>query len=66
MDNMNAENMELEGEINGLKQLLKQTDYMALKFIEGKITESEFEEIKKTRQGYRDKINELEAKLNKK
>lgn len=48
-----------------LKQKLNETDYQAIKFAEGLITESEYAEIKAKRQAWRDEINELEGKLNK-
>lgn len=53
--------IEIQGEINGLKQLLAQSDYKALKYAEGEITESEYAEIREYRQSLRDKINQFEA-----
>lgn len=53
-----------EGEIAVLKQSLAETDYQAIKFAEGLITESEYAEIKAKRQAWRDEINELEKKIN--
>ncbi len=54
---------EIQGEINGLKLLLLQTDYKDMKLVEalaqGKDT-SEFTEIMVKRQAWRDRINELE------
>jgi hypothetical protein len=49
-----------EYEIQELKKLLASTDYKAIKFAEGSLTESEFAPIRKLRQEWRDKINELE------
>lgn len=60
---MNEKRMEIESEITGLKQILASTDYKALKYAEGQITEKNYEETKQERQSLRDKINELEAEL---
>ena len=48
-------------EINYLKVLLSQTDYLAIKYSEGWLTEEEYAKTKQLRQSYRDKINDLEA-----
>ena len=61
---MNERKMALESEIAGLKQILTSTDYKALKFAEGQISEKDYEETKQQRQLLRDKINELEAEMN--
>lgn len=53
----------IESEIAGLKQLLTGTDYKALKFAEGEISEKDYAETKQQRQSLRDKINELESEL---
>ena len=50
-------------EIQQLKKALSDTDYKAIKFAEGQISESEYSAIRELRQGYRDRINELEALL---
>jgi len=50
-------------EIQQLKKQLSDTDYKAIKYAEGQISESEYASIKAERQGYRDRINELEALL---
>ena len=60
---MNEKRMEIESEITGLKQILARTDYKALKYAEGQISEKDYEETKQERQSLRDKINELEAEL---
>lgn len=49
--------------INELKQLLKETDYRAIKYAEGCYTEEEYKPYKELRQSYRDEINELEQEL---
>lgn len=46
--------------INELKKKLTDTDYIAIKFAEGWITEREYLETKEQRQGWRDEINLLE------
>jgi hypothetical protein len=51
-------------EIAELKQLLKDTDFKAIKYFEGYYTDEEYEPIKLERQSYRDKINALEVLLN--
>ena len=53
----------IESEIAGLKQLLTGTDYKALKFAAGQISEKDYAETKQQRQSLRDKINELESEL---
>ncbi len=50
-------------EIETLKQQLADTDYQAIKYAEGQISEEEYAPIKEQRQAWRDKINELENKL---
>ena len=50
-------------EITQLKKQLSDTDYKAIKFAEGQISEDEYSEIKYERQGYRNRINYLEGLL---
>ena len=50
-------------EITQLKKQLSDTDYKAIKFAEGQLTEEEYSPIRIQRQSYRDRINELEALL---
>lgn len=52
-----------EREIQVLKQKLVETDYKALKFAEGYLTEAEYAETRAQRQSWRDEINRLEAQL---
>lgn len=47
-------------EIERLKKELAATDYKAIKYAEGLISVEEYKEIKKTREGYRERIRELE------
>ena len=46
-----------------LKKLLADTDYQAIKYAEGWLTEQEYAPIKAQRQAWRDEINQLESKL---
>lgn len=46
-----------------LKSLLKATDYQAIKYAEGFISETDYAPIKAQRQAWRDEINALEAEL---
>ena len=55
---MNLEEKNLK--IFDLKIKLKQTDYKAIKYAEGLITEEEYAPIKAQRQEWRDEINQLE------
>ena len=50
-------------EINQLKKQLSDTDYKAIKYAEGQISEEDYASVRAERQGYRDRINELEALL---
>ena len=50
-------------EITQLKKALSDTDYKAIKYAEGQISESEYASVRAERQGYRDRINELETLL---
>ena len=56
----NAEKIEMRF----FKQLLKETDYQAIKYAEGQISEELYLPIKEQRQAWRDRINEFEAKIN--
>ena len=49
--------------IQQLKRKLLQTDYQAIKYAEGALTEEEYAPIKAQRQVWRDEINALEAEL---
>lgn len=49
--------------VSELKVLLNQTDYQAIKYAEGLITEEEYAPIKAQRQEWRDEINVLEQQL---
>ena len=50
--------------ITELKSLLSSTDYQAIKYFEGYLTEEEYAPIKAQRREWRAEINQLEAELN--
>lgn len=52
---------EIDSEINALTQLLAQTDYLALKHVDGALSDDEYASAKADRQTWRDRINELQA-----
>lgn len=54
---------EKRNRISELKNLLSSTDYQAIKYAEGLLTEEEYSSIKAERQSWRDEINELEEEL---
>lgn len=58
-----ADNTVLLNEIGELKAELSATDYKALKYMEGWLTEEEYAPVKAQRQALRDRINELKAQL---
>ena len=49
--------------ISELKILLDESDYKAIKYAEGLISEADYEPIKSERQKYREEINRLEAEI---
>lgn len=53
------EERDKEIEINKLKSELSNTDYLAIKYFEGWITEEEYEPIKQQREEIREKIRKL-------
>ena len=63
MENRDNRREEIQGEINALKQLLTNTDYQAIKHSEGEMPEEEFAPIREKRQGWRERINELQKEL---
>lgn len=50
--------------ILSLKDELQKTDYKAIKYAEGWLTDEEYAETKAERQRIRDEINRLEQELN--
>lgn len=57
---MNTRTMKIQSDIAGLKQLLANTDYQALKHADGALSDAEYEPIRLERQRLRDEINALE------
>lgn len=51
----------VEQQIAGLKQNLADTDYKAIKYAEGFISDEDYAEMKAQRQAWRDEINRLES-----
>lgn len=60
---MNTRADEIIGEITALKQLLANSDYKAIKYSEGLITDVEYASTKAFREDLRVQINALEAEL---
>ena len=52
-----------QSEIIDLKKYLSDTDYKAIKYAEGEITESDYQEVKSQRHDARVRINELESMI---
>ena len=52
-----------QSEIGELKKYLSDTDYKAIKFAEGEITESDYQDVKTQRHDARVRINELESMI---
>lgn len=57
------ENPSREMQIMLLKNRLKETDYKAIKYSEGWLTDEEYAETKAERQRIREEINRLEKEL---
>lgn len=55
-----SQEQQRQNRIAELKSLLGQTDYQAIKYAEGQLSASEYAEMKKQRQTWRDEINLLE------
>ena len=53
----------VELEIQELKDKLKNSDYQAIKYAEGWLSEEEYAPVKAKRQQWRDRINELEQEV---
>ena len=61
-----AEIREIQDKIANAKSKLVETDYQAIKYTEGFISEADYAPIKAQRQAWRDEINALEAELSSK
>lgn len=53
----------LRNRINTVKMKLSATDYQAIKYAEGELTEEEYAPIKEQRKAWRTEINALETEL---
>lgn len=60
---MNTRAEQINSEITALKQLLTNSDYKALKYSEGLISDIEYAETKVYRENLRAQINQLEEEL---
>ena len=58
-----AEIDEVQRKISEIKAKLSETDYQAIKYVEGFISEADYAQIKAQRQAWRDEINALETEL---
>lgn len=58
-----AEIREIQDKIANSKSKLVETDYQAIKYFEGFISETDYAPIKAQRQAWRDEINALETEL---
>lgn len=54
---------DIEADINGCRQILKQLDYKSHKHADGVMDDEEWSPIAEQRQSLRDKINAYEAEL---
>ena len=59
----NDDIQDINREINELKKKLFDTDYKAIKYSEGWLTDEEYAEVKAQREEWRKRINKLEASL---
>lgn len=50
--------------IDEFKKKLSETDYKLFKYLEGELSEEEYQEVKSLRQEWRNQINTLEEELN--
>lgn len=57
------EAIEINRQIRELKQKLSDTDYKAIKYSEGWLTDEEYAEVKAQREEWRSAINQLEERL---
>ena len=64
-EEMDALNLEIpvELKIQELKDNLQKSDYQAIKYAEGWLSEKEYASVKAQRQQWRDRINELEQEV---
>ena len=55
---------QIENQINALKSNLTNTDYLAIKYSEGELSEDEFKPVRQKRKEWRDEIAKLEKEKN--
>ncbi len=60
---INKQKLQIKSQIAELKRNLANTDYQAIKYAEGQLTEQEYASMKAQRQAWRDEINQLEQTL---
>ena len=58
--NKELENLKIQERISELKSLLNNSDYKAIKYAEGLLTDEEYSQIRQQRQDWREEINQLE------
>lgn len=63
IEDIERKNMLIIEQINDLKDKLRQSDYKALKFMEGELTAEEYAETKQHRREWRTSINDLENQI---
>ena len=61
---MNTEKIQAQAELYVKNTELKNTDYKLLKYMDGELTEAEYEPIKQERAALRIRIRELKAIVN--
>lgn len=62
-NNQDSSKSEKLQQIANLKTKLRNSDYQAIKYAEGWLTEQEYAPIKALRQSYREQINQLENEI---
>lgn len=55
--------LEICDKINYFKQLLRDSDYLAIKLMEGELTAEEYAPVKEQRKQWRAEINQLEKQI---
>lgn len=63
LDYEDSNSVECKKRIKELKRMLERTDYKAIKFSDGAISEEEYAPVRKQRQEWRDEINKLEPQI---
>lgn len=57
------EKIKIITEIGNLKVKLRESDYIAIKYVEGMLSIEQYQPIKEQRQKWRDEINQLEKQI---